>query len=80
MLGFFFLPFFFSRVFLQNLYNKIRTHSICLKINGGKRGGIPSVFHLARWHLMSEFAQDWQMYVFSCAFDFDDFKEKHAQT
>lgn len=29
---------------------------------------------------MSEFAQDWQMYIFSCGFDFDDFKKKHAQT
>lgn len=27
---------------------------------------------------MSEFAQDWQMYIFSCGFD--DFKNKHAQT
>lgn len=22
-----------------------------------------SVFHLARWHLMSEVSQDWQMYI-----------------
>lgn len=28
-----------------------------------KKGGNLSVFHLARWHLMSEVSQDWQMYI-----------------
>lgn len=66
-----FIPFFFfSRVFLQNVYNKVKSPQHLFKNKGGKRGGTSSVFHLARRHLMSEFAQDWQVYIFSCGFDF----------
>lgn len=35
-----------------------------------------SVFHLARWHLMSEVSQDWQMYIL---FELlSDFKGTHT--
>lgn len=37
-----------------------------------------SVFHLARWHLMSEVSQDWQMYIL---FELlSDFKGTHTCT
>lgn len=40
-----------------------------------------SVFHLARWHLMSEVSQDWQMYILAVIFELlSDFKGSHTNT
>lgn len=47
-----------------------------------QEGGNLSVFHLARWHLMSEVSQDWQMYilvvVLSCSVTLKE--HTHART
>lgn len=41
-----------------------------------------SVFHLARWHLMSEVSQDWQMYilvvVLSCSVTLKEHTHTHT--
>lgn len=41
-----------------------------------------SVFHLARWHLMSEVSQDWQMYimvvVLSCSVTLKEHTHMHG--